>query len=120
MAFLAVARAYWRSSGLALWAKRTPAMLRASLVHLDPSDFSGPLVSPQDRSPVRMAHTNKIVANVTAAALRYSQVLIDSGRESEALEMLSWAQKFESKTEMEPVFAEHIAGLRKTAQEKAP
>jgi tetratricopeptide (TPR) repeat protein len=96
------------------------AMLRASLALLDPSDFSGPLVSPQDRSPVRMAHTNKIVANVTAAALRYSQVLIDSGRESEALEMLSWAQKFESKTEMEPSFTEHIAGLRKVAQEKMP
>lgn len=96
------------------------AILRASLAHLDPNDFSGPLVSPQDRSPVRMMHTNKIVTNITAAALRYSQALIESGRASEALEMLKWAEKFESKTEIEPVFAEHIAELRRTTQEKRP
>jgi len=94
------------------------AILRASLAHIDGNDFSGSLVSPQDRSPVRMMHTNKIVTNITAAAMRYSQALIESGRASEALEMLSWTEKFEAKTELGPVAAELIAELKKVAKEK--
>ena len=96
------------------------AILRASLAHIDGSDFSGSLVSPQDRSPVRMMHTNEIVTNITAAAMRYSQALIESGRASEALEMLSWAEKFEAKTELGPVSAKGIAELKKVAKEKLP
>lgn len=88
------------------------AMLRISLAHLNPDDFRGPLVSPQDRSPVRMVHTAEIVKNITAAALRYCEDLIQAGRASEALEMLQWVEEFESKTELGPVSTKEIQELR--------
>ncbi len=94
------------------------AILRACLDSIDPNDFSGPLVSAQDRSPVRIISSNRLVENVTAAALRYSQVLIESERPEEALEMLEWAEKFESKTESGPAFAEKIEELKEIARQK--
>jgi len=90
-------------------------MMRMSLADIDPEDFRGPLVSPQDRSPVRLVGTNRLVTNITAAALRYSQALIESGRAAEVFPMLKWAQGFEEKTALGPVFAEQIEELKEKA-----
>jgi len=92
------------------------SMLRASLSGIDPDEFSGPLVSEQDTSPVRRVSTNNLVINITAAALTYSEQLIKAGRTREAKEMLDWAEQFEKKTENGPVFTERIAELRADGQ----
>jgi hypothetical protein len=63
--------------------------------------------------------TNRLVTNITAAALRYSQALIESGRVSEAFKMLRWAEGFEEKTALGPVSAEKIEELREAAIDKA-
>lgn len=94
-------------------------MMRISLAHIDPDDFRGPLASPQDRSPVRLVGTDRLVTNITAAALRYSQTLIESGRASDAFKMLKWAQGFEERTTLGPVSAEKIEELREAAIDKA-
>jgi tetratricopeptide (TPR) repeat protein len=88
------------------------SMLRASLSLIDLDDFSGPLVSEADRSPVRRVGTGRLVTNITAAALRYSELLDESGQRDRAREMLRWAQRFEKATEIGPQFAERIHELR--------
>jgi len=88
------------------------SMLRACLSGIEPDDFSGPLVSETDRSPVRRVGTGQLVKNITAAALRYSEALLDSGRRDEARKMLEWAQRFEKTTELGPQFGERIEQLR--------
>jgi tetratricopeptide (TPR) repeat protein len=98
--------------------RQDTAMLRSSLAYLNPDDFRGPFVSQQDRSPVRRAHTNRLVTNIAAVALHYSQGLIQAGRTSEALEMLRWVEEFESKTEIDPVFTKQIQELRENARRK--
>ncbi|MFC1683492.1 tetratricopeptide repeat protein [Candidatus Zixiibacteriota bacterium] len=92
------------------------SMLRISLAGIDPEEFSGPLVSEQDTSPVRRVSTNHLVKNITAAALTYSEKLIEAGRTRKAKEMLDWAEQFEKKTENGPVFTERIAELRAECQ----
>lgn len=88
------------------------SMVNACLSQIDTDDFSGPLVSPADRSPVRRIGTGQLVKNITAAALRYSEVLIESGQTDRAREMLSWAERFEKATEIGPQFSERIDRLR--------
>jgi hypothetical protein len=99
-------------------AQTTPdtAMLRMNLADINSDDFAGPFVSPQDRSPVRRVYTKGIVRNVTATALTYSDLLIKSGSFSEAQKWLSWAEEFEKKTELGPVFTEQIASLKEAAK----
>jgi tetratricopeptide (TPR) repeat protein len=88
------------------------SMLRVSLSGIDPEEFSGPLVSEQDTSPVRRVFTNQLVENITAAALVYSESLIEAGRIADAKDMLDWAEKFEKKTEHGPTFTDRIAELK--------
>ncbi len=93
------------------------SMVDACLSQIDPGDFSGPLVSPADRSPVRRVGTGQLVKNITAAALSYSEALIESGQKNRAREMLSWAEKFEKATEIGPQFPERIRRLRERVPE---
>lgn len=79
--------------------------------------LAGPFVSAADRSPVRRMFTNGLVRNVTSLALRYSESLIESGRKSEALLMLNWAEEFETQTELGPFFTEQIEALKEAASE---
>jgi tetratricopeptide (TPR) repeat protein len=99
-------------------AQATPdtATLRLNLAHINSDDFAGPFVSPQDRSPVRRVYTKGIVRNVTATALKYSELLIKSGSFSEAQKWLSWAEEFEKKTEFGPALTEQIASLKEAAK----
>lgn len=92
------------------------AMLRMNLADVNADNFAGPLVSSQDRSPVRRVYTKEIVKNVTATALTYSDLLIKSGRFSEAQNYLNWAEEFEKKTELGPAFKEQIAALKEAAR----
>jgi tetratricopeptide (TPR) repeat protein len=91
------------------------ALVRASLSGIDPNDFAGPFASPNDRSPVRMTVSNRLVDNITVAGLRYADALIKAGRNAEALEMLSWTEGFQEKTEWESPLAERITQLREAA-----
>ena len=92
------------------------SMLRACLSEIEPDDFSGPLVSEADRSPVRRVGTGQLVKNITAAALSYSEAMLESGRRDEAREMLRWAQRFEKTTEIEPQFEERIERLQEKVE----
>jgi tetratricopeptide (TPR) repeat protein len=92
-------------------------MLRVSLADINTDDFTGSFVSPEDRSPVRMVHGDRLVRNVTAASLRYSQALLESQRFSEAYKMIRWAEQFEKKTELGPVSTEQIEKLKEAARQ---
>jgi tetratricopeptide (TPR) repeat protein len=92
-------------------------MAEEVLAQTTPQDFSGPFVSPEDRSPVRRKYSSGIVRNVTSFAVRYTDALIESGRAREALEVLKWAEEFENQTELGPYFTEEIEELRKAAGE---
>jgi hypothetical protein len=61
-------------------------------------------------------YTKGIVRNVTATALKYSELLIKSGSFSEAQKWLSWAEEFEKKTEFGPALTEQIASLKEAAK----
>jgi hypothetical protein len=91
--------------------------LRYCLSGIKPDNFSGPLVSEADRSPVRRVGTGRLVNNITAAALRYSEAMLESGRRDEAREMLRWAQRFEKNTEIGPQFEERIKQLQEEIKE---
>ncbi len=92
------------------------AMLRSNLASINAADFAGPFASAQDRSPVRQVFTKGIARNVTATALAYSDLLIKSGKFSEAQKWLSWAEEFEQKTEFGPAFAQQILSLKDAAR----
>ncbi len=93
-------------------------VMRESLAGIDPDDFAGSFVSPDDRSSVRTATTNRIVTNITELALSYSRTLLESGRSPEAYEMLTWAEQFENNTILGPVLSEQIEPLKETARQQ--
>jgi tetratricopeptide (TPR) repeat protein len=92
------------------------SLMRISLSSVNPDDFAGPFVSAEDRSSVRIVSTNRIVTNVTALALAYSEALLESGLASEAFEILTWAEQFEKKTDLGPIFSERIELLKEAAR----
>jgi tetratricopeptide (TPR) repeat protein len=91
-------------------------MMRAALESVNTRDFSGPWVSPNDRSPVRTVYTKRVGVNITALALRYGNALVQSGRASEALKWALWAEAFEKETEAGPALAQQIIDLKKAAE----
>ncbi len=94
------------------------SMIRTSLAGINPDDFTGPFVSAKDYSSVRISSSNRIVANITDLALSYCKALLESKRASEAFKMLTWAEQFEHKTELGPIFTEDIEQLKKIAQQQ--
>jgi len=86
--------------------------LRRCLEEIDEEDFVGPWVSRQDYSPVRGLYTKEIVKNVTAAALFYAEEMIGEGKLKVAEKSLTWAEEFERRTELGPVYTRRIAELR--------
>jgi hypothetical protein len=92
--------------------------MRESLAGIDPDDFAGSFTSPDDRSSVRIATTDRIVTNITELALRYSKALLDSGRPAEAYEMLTWAGQLENNTILGPVLSKQIEPLKETARQQ--
>jgi hypothetical protein len=113
-----MAGAFWSWFPVPVESPQDTALMRASLRNIEPDDFSGSFVSPQDHSPVRRVHSDRLVTNVTAAALRYTEALMEAGRFSEAHETLRWAQRFERKTVWGPVFATQIESLKTAARGK--
>lgn len=93
------------------------AAVRLSLASIDPDEFTGSFVSPLDRSPVRITHSNYLASNVTITALQYAMVIFESGRASEAYDALLWAEEFEKKTVMGPIHAANIEMFKKRIEE---
>ena len=110
---LVLAGAFWLWQPVAASSPQDTALISTSLAGIDPKDFAGSFVSPQDRSPVRMTSGNLLVHNVSAAALKYAITLLEAKRPSEAGKIISWLEEFESGTELGPVSETHIAELRK-------
>lgn len=92
--------------------------IKKSLAGIQPDDFTGPWVSEGDRSPIRRLYTKYIVKNVTQAALVYSQEMIKAKKFKDAKRMLSWAEAFERKTELGPVYTEQITQLKAAAEKR--
>ncbi len=105
----------WQAGSLP--AAADTARLRRNLASLKADEFAGPFVSAQDRSPVRRVYTSGLARNLTAAALAYSNLLINAGSFTEAQSWLSWAEEFEKKTEAGPTFTARISSLRDAAQQ---
>lgn len=116
MDHLRLAGAFWLWSPHPVETTLDTAMIQNSLLGLVPEDFAGSFVSSEDRSPVRRKYSNGMVRNVTSLVVRYSDALIKSERKPEALKMLSWAEQFESKTELGPFFTQEIEKLKKAAK----
>jgi hypothetical protein len=87
-------------------------LLRKSLAGIETGTFSGPWVSTRDKSPVRRVYTKYLAKNITYSAIVYSQNMIDAGHLNEAARMLNWAEGFEKKTELGPVYTEQISQLK--------
>ncbi|HUU45514.1 MAG TPA: hypothetical protein VM118_07235 [Acidobacteriota bacterium] len=90
-------------------------MMRTALERAAHNDYSGPFVSPTDRSAVLIAGTHQVVTGITHLAVQYADLLIAAGRTDEALQMLNWAETFETNTEAGPVFTDRIRELREAA-----
>jgi tetratricopeptide (TPR) repeat protein len=88
-------------------------MMRAALGEVNPDDFKGSWVSSIDRSPVRRVGTGRVGSNITALAVRYGHLLLDSGSRDEALVWADWAEEFDRGMEVGPLMADEIAELRK-------
>ncbi|MFC1483939.1 tetratricopeptide repeat protein [Candidatus Neomarinimicrobiota bacterium] len=86
--------------------------LKASLVGVQPDDFTGPWVSKWDISPIRSMYTRYLSINMTESALVYVEALVTSGRFQEAEMWLTWADEFEKGTELGSYHTERIQELR--------
>jgi tetratricopeptide (TPR) repeat protein len=116
---------HFRYSGPFLLWQPTPAnekpdttLIRESLAGIQAEDFTGSWISEQDRSPVRRLYTKDIIKNVTLAALAYGNEMIKSENFTEAKRILRWAEEFEKKTELGPVFTLQISQLKEAAETK--
>ncbi len=114
---LALAGPFWLWKPEPVLASVDTALIAESLAGLEPEDFAGPLVSAQDRSPVRMTGSNFLVHNVSAAGLRYAEALVDAERFSDAEEILNRIEDFESHTALGPASEEQIASIREKLEE---
>ena len=94
---------------------RNVGALRQCLKGIEENDFVGPWVSEQDYSPIRGLYTKEIAKNVTYAALSYAEEMIGEGRLKVTEKTLDWAEKFERRTELGPVYTRRIAELRDAA-----
>lgn len=94
------------------------SLVASCLAHLEPDDLSGPFVSPWDRSPIRVTTGAFLVHNVSAAALKYADLLIAAGRMTEAEKVVNWIESFEAGTELGPFSTKRLSQLRKTLQEE--
>ncbi|MCK5571622.1 MAG: tetratricopeptide repeat protein [Bacteroidetes bacterium] len=92
--------------------------LRECINGIEDGDFIGPWVSKRDYSPIRGLYTKEIVRNVTHAALVYAEALIEEKGYEEAEKMLSWAEDFEERTELGPVYGQRIQELRENLARK--
>lgn len=92
------------------------ATMRISLTEINPEDFAGSFVCSEDRSPVRITSSNRLVTNISAMYLQYTQALIESGRFSEATKMIAIVEQFEKQTKWGPVFTEEIEELKKSVE----
>jgi hypothetical protein len=70
------------------------AALRRSLLGVQPGEFGGPEVSPEDRSPVRQAAPTLLRYRVLTMAGRYGALLRRSGRTDDAQAILDWMERF--------------------------
>lgn len=77
------------------------AEIRRSLSGLRAEDFTGPWVSPRDRSPVRGVGTHLLVSNIVNAALQYAAACMPEHPEP-SLAMLDWAVDFGRRAEIDP------------------
>ncbi len=115
----------WAYAGaFLLWQSHPPfkevdaSLLRKGLNHLNVDDFKLPLVSSQDRSSIRMAYTDQLLNNISQAALTDADLLIQSGKFSEAKQRLEWIERFEKNTVLGSVSREKIEKLRETIKSK--
>jgi tetratricopeptide (TPR) repeat protein len=79
-----------------------------------PEDFEGPFASTIDRSPVRRSQTDRIAQNVTAAMLRYVDLLVREGRLDEAMDALVRAEYFDSRISAGGAFEAGFDSRRET------
>ncbi len=93
-------------------------MLEKSLEGIRAENFSGPWVSDRDRSPIRRIYTKYLANNITSMALSYCDELIEIGKLEKALEVLNWAEEFETITVLGPVSTEEISQRRKLVKER--
>jgi hypothetical protein len=93
--------------------------MRVSLEGIRDEEFAGPWAGPRDRSPVHRLYSKQVVANVTGMAVTYADWMIRVGRVADGERVLEWAEKFEPKTELGPVFTQRIAELREAAKKQA-
>jgi tetratricopeptide (TPR) repeat protein len=89
--------------------------LRRCLEEIEENDFMGPWVSQQDYSPIRGLYTKEIARDVTYAALALAEEMIGEGKLKMAEKTLNWAEEFEKRTELGPVYTRRIAELRDAA-----
>ncbi|MGB6648149.1 MAG: tetratricopeptide repeat protein [Bacteroidota bacterium] len=94
---------------------RNVGALRQCLQGIEENDFEGPWVSGQDHSLIRGLYTKEIAKNITFSALSYAEEMIGEGKLKAAEKTLDWAEKFERKTELGPVYTRRIAELRDAA-----
>jgi len=86
--------------------------LNISFDSINPNDFTGSFVSENDRSAIRQSTSNRIITNITAAALRSCYILIESDRTDEAKERLVWIEEFENNSALGPFFTDQIVELQ--------
>ncbi len=89
--------------------------IERSLSAVNPGDFAGPFASTIDRSPVRRSQTDKLAQNVTAAMLRYVDLLVRDGRVEEAMDALDAAEYFDSRISAGGAFKAKFDSLREAA-----
>jgi hypothetical protein len=94
---------------------RNVKALRRCLEGIGENDFVGPWVSQQDYSPIRGLYTKEIARDVTYAGLALAEEMIGAGKLKMAEKTLQWAEEFEKKTELGPVYSRRIGELRDAA-----
>ncbi|MBI5836007.1 MAG: tetratricopeptide repeat protein [Candidatus Eisenbacteria bacterium] len=85
---------YWLCMPDSAGARVDTALARRCLQTLDPRDFAGDAVGPNDRSPIRRLGTRRLPSNISAAAIRYMDALLYYDRRDDAAAMLPWLERF--------------------------
>jgi hypothetical protein len=87
-------------------------LMRMSIESIQPRDFTGPFISAQDRSPIRIGSERGVSGIVVHVIMNYANTLIEAKRFQEASRALDLAENIDKNYVSGRMFSEQITKLR--------
>jgi tetratricopeptide (TPR) repeat protein len=107
---------FWQAHPESARASVDTAAVRSHLMTLEPRDLAGPWVGAQDRSPIRLASSERGRNNPVFAGFEWARALRDAGQQAAAHEALLWTERFAREVAATPDALDRLEELRQSLE----